>query len=85
MKAPLRHINCRNLTRESADKLTNMSSRIQDTTCFAVFLQTIQGPNPAIRFCYLNTEVRLHRTSLVGSHTDIKTSKELSHTKKQGN
>ena len=46
-EAPLRHINCRNLTLESADKLTKMSSRIQDTTYFAVFLQTIQESNPA--------------------------------------
>ena len=63
MEAPLRHINCRHLTLESADKLTNMSSRIQDTTYFAVFLQTIQGANPVICFCYFNTEGRLHRTS----------------------
>ena len=54
MEAPLRHINCRNLTLESADKLTNMFSRIQDTTYFAVFLQPIQGSNPAICFCYFN-------------------------------
>ena len=64
MEASLRHINCRNLTLESADKLTTMSSRIQDTTYFAVFLQPIQGSNPAICFCYFNTEGRLHRTSL---------------------
>ena len=56
MKAPLWHINCRNLTLESADELTNMSSLIQDTTYFAVFLQTIQGSNPAICLCYFNTE-----------------------------
>ena len=36
MEWPLRHINCRNLTLESADKSTNMSGRIQDTTYFAV-------------------------------------------------
>ena len=48
MEAPLRHINCRNLTPESANKLTNMFSRIQDATYFAVFLQTIHGSNPAI-------------------------------------
>ena len=64
MEAPLQHINCMNLTIESADKLTNMSSRIQDTTYFAVFLQPIQGSNPAIHFGYFNTEERLHRTSL---------------------
>ena len=63
MEAPLRHITCRNFTLESADKLTNMFSSIQDMTYFAVFLQTIQGSNPAIRFCYLNTEGPLHRTS----------------------
>ena len=43
MKAPLRHINCKNLTLESADKLANMSIRIQDTTYFAVLFQTIKG------------------------------------------
>ena len=52
MEAPLRHINCGSLTLESADM-----------TYFAVFLQTIQGSNPAHCFCYLNTEGRLHRTS----------------------
>ena len=50
-----------NLTLESVDKLPNMSSRIQDTTYFAVFLHTIQGSNPAI--CYFNTEGLLHRIS----------------------
>jgi len=53
METLLRHINCRNLTFESSDKLTNMSSRIQDTTHFGVFLQLIQGSNPAICFGYL--------------------------------
>ena len=43
IEAPLRHINCRNLTLEFVDKLTNMSSRIQDTTYFAVFLQYFFG------------------------------------------
>ena len=62
MEAPLRHIMRSHLTRESADKLINMSSRIQDTTYFAVFLQPIQESNPAICLCYLNTEGRLHRT-----------------------
>ena len=65
IEARLRDVNCRNLTLESADNLTNMSSRNQDTTYFAVFYQTIQGLNPAIWFCYFNTEGRLHRTSLV--------------------
>ena len=37
MEAPLRHINCRHLTLESAGKLTNMSDRIQDTTYYAIF------------------------------------------------
>ena len=64
MEAPLRHINCRNLTLESADKLTNMSRRIQDTTYFAVFLQKIQESNPAICFCYFNTEGRLQGGSM---------------------
>ena len=63
--SPLHHINCRNLILESADKLTNMSSRIQYTTHFTVFLQPIQRSNPAICFCYFNTEGLLHRTSLV--------------------
>ena len=62
MEAALRHISCRNLTLESVDKLTDMSS------CIAVFvavsLQTIQGSNPAICFSYFNTEGHLHRTSL---------------------
>jgi len=65
MEAPLRHNNYRHLTLVSNDNLANMSIRIQDTTYFAVFLQTILGSNPAICFCYLNTEGRLHRTSLV--------------------
>ena len=34
MEAPLLHINCRNLTLESADKLTNMSSHTQGTRYF---------------------------------------------------
>ena len=50
MEAPLRHINCRHLTLESADKLTNMSSRFQDTTYIVVFLQTIQGQIPPYIF-----------------------------------
>ena len=39
---------------ESADKLINVSDRIQDTTYFAVFfiLQTILVSNPAICLCY---------------------------------
>ena len=61
MEAPLRHNNCQNLTLEFADKSTNMFSRIQDTTYFSVFLQMIQGSNPAICFCYFNTKGRLHR------------------------
>ena len=43
MEVPLRHINCRNLTLESAVKLTNMSSRIQDTTYFAIFFRRFKG------------------------------------------
>ena len=70
MEAPLRHINCRSLTLESANKWTYMSSRIQDTTYFAVFLQIIQGSNPAI--CYFNTEGRLDRTSLIQMHYTAK-------------
>ena len=65
MDAPLWHNNGRNLTLESADKLSNMSSRIQDTTYFVVLLQPIQGSNPANCFCYFNTVGRLHRTSSV--------------------
>ena len=65
LEAHLRHINCRHLTLESADKLTNMSSRIQDTTYFAVFMKPIQGSNPAICYCYFNTEGRPHRNSLM--------------------
>ena len=67
MEPPLRHIHSRSLPLESADKLPNMSSCIQDTTYFAVFLPAIQGSNPAICFCYFNTEGRLHRTSLGGT------------------
>jgi len=59
------HINYRNLTLESADRVTNVSSRIQDTTYFAVFLQMIQRSKPAICFCYLNAEGRLLRTFLL--------------------
>ena len=64
MEAPLRNIDCKNLTLESANKLTNMSSRSQDTTHFAVFFQMIQGSNPGLCFCYFNTEGRFHRISL---------------------
>ena len=81
MEAPLRHINCRHLTLESADKLTNMSWRIQDTTYFAVFLADDSRVKLAICFCYINTEGCLHSTSLIrtnGLHhswemSDIKT------------
>ena len=73
MEAPLRHINCRNLTLESGDKLTNMSSSIQNTTYFSLILQPIQGSNPAIFFCYFNTEGRLHRTSLDATYKVLRT------------
>ena len=63
MEAPLQHINWRNLILESADKLTNVSSRIQVTTYFAAIL----GSNHLACFCYFNTEGRLHRTSLGGT------------------
>ena len=43
MEAPLRNINCRNLTLESSDKLTNMTSRIQDTCILQYFCRRFKG------------------------------------------
>ena len=54
-----------------------MSSRIQDTTYFAVFLQTIQGSNSAICFCQFYTERRLHRTSLAKSRQMVSRSRHV--------
>ena len=49
MEAPLRHIHCRHLALESTDELTNMSSRIYDTTYFAVFFSN----DSRIKSCHL--------------------------------
>merc|ERR1719154_564984 len=43
MEPPLQHIHCRIFPLESDDKLPNMSSCIQDTTYFAVFLADDSG------------------------------------------
>ena len=63
MEAPLGHINCRNLTHESVDKLTNMSSRIQDTTYF-IFADDSRVKSYHL-FLLFYTEGHLRRTSML--------------------
>ena len=65
MEAPLRHINCRNLTLESAEKLTNVSSRIQDTTYFAVFLQTIHQLCMELCHGFMKFELNFHQSQIL--------------------
>ena len=72
MEPPLRHIHSRSLPLESADKLPNVSSCIQDTTYFAVVLADDSGGKschlfllfyywraaPSIKPCWCNHDFR---------------------------